>query len=172
MSSWQDGINDRKRNDNMKTREILEAAREQRIAADTRRAAIAAKIAELRTEIAALEQQLDDMPELWAIDDMKALRDAVAERMPGETVELLGPQGIDCLLSIHVDRGGDCRASVTFRPDGDDRYRIVDYTRSTGEYPKNSVGAIAGANYADVPMPDDVDDIVAMLRADMRRRAA
>jgi len=156
----------------MKTREILEAAREQRIAADTRRAAIAAKIAELRTEIAALEQQLDDMPELWAIDDMKALRDAVAERMPGETVELLGPQGIDCLLSIHVDRGGDCRASVTFRPDGDDRYRIVDYTRSTGEYPKNSVGAIAGANYADVPMPDDVDDIVAMLRADMRRRAA
>jgi hypothetical protein len=156
----------------MKTKTVLDTARAQRTAADARRAEINAAIAALKADMAVLERQLDEVPELWAIDDMKALRGEIAARMPEETVELLGPHGIDCLLSIHVGRGASTMASVTFRPDGDGGYRVVDYTRNTGEYPKNTMGERAGANHPDVAMPDDVEEIVAMLRASMERRAA
>lgn len=149
----------------MDTTSILHEARDRRKAVDALETG-------LRAEIAAIETRIGELPRLSLSDGLRTIADAVAARMPGEGVELLGPHGIDCLMSIHVRRNGSTVASMTFRPDREDGYRVVDYARDTGEYPRNSVAARSGANHPDEPMPPTVDAIVSVLRSEMMRRAA
>lgn len=130
--------------------------------------------AEIRRLIDELNREMDDMPETSVADGLKTIADAVAERLPGTEVGVFGPQGVDCLMSIRVcdRRDGGPVASLTFRPSEVCGYRLVDYTRNTGLYDRNSVGAAAGMNYPDVPVPESIEEIVEMLQSDMQRRAA
>lgn len=156
----------------MKIATMLEAVRLRRMEADASRSVLQGRIEALRADMAALERQIAEVPEISMADGMRAVADGVAQRMPGHAVHLMGPHGIDCLLSIHVRVGHASLASLTFRPDYQGGYRMVDYSRNTGEFPSGSVGARAGANHPDVPMPETVEELAGMLEDQMARRAA
>lgn len=146
-------------------RNLLEAARVEAQAIDARRSELERQAAGIAARIAAL-------PARSAVDGLRAIVVALQERMSDVSLELLGPQGLDCLMSIHARHKGITLASLTFRPNMDDVYSLVDYSRNTGEYPPNSAGARAHANYPDMPIPEGVDDLVGMLRNQMMRRAS
>jgi len=82
---------------------------------------------------------------------------------PNATVEVGGPQGIDCLMSLNLRRDGKTVSSLTFRPSVDGGYRMVDHDVDTKQYALGTMAAMNGMNHPDVPMPEDVGVLTQLL---------
>lgn len=90
----------------------------------------------------------------------------VAHYLPNHKLEALGPFGLGHEVAIHaVDGTGVAVAGVNFRPRDGNRLHIIDWSRNTGRYPANSMGALNQLNYETHPEPATVHDIVLALDA-------
>jgi hypothetical protein len=69
----------------------------------------------------------------------------------------------------HTCGFGAVVGSISFRAFGDHRLTVIDRSRNTGEYPRNSIGALNGFNYPDVEAPE-IDGLEALLRASIEKK--
>jgi hypothetical protein len=90
----------------------------------------------------------------------------VARYFPNHKLDVLGPFGLGSEVAIHaIDHTGLAVAGVNFRPKTGNRLHIIDWSRNTGKFPANSMGAINQLNYDTYPEPATVHDIVVNLDA-------
>lgn len=80
------------------------------------------------------------------------------KRFPNKHIEVLGPFGLGCQVSVCISDNPDDDNSlgVTFSPSGGE-IKIVDYDTDNEDYPPNSIGRLNGLNFGLVDIPEDAD---------------
>jgi len=99
----------------------------------------------------------------WIDEIIKPIAEEMTKHFPDRRYEILGPFGLACETAIHFYLNGsdniETCLSITFRPGNLDKgeIKIVDYSKDTGSYEKNTIGEVNGMNYPSIPIPKDAD---------------
>ena len=112
----------------------------------------------LNKQIAQLTAKRSSLNCSWVDLVVKPLAKKLKRYVPGYRMEVLGPFGLCHETSISFYKNGvpeeklwDKKGSVksiTLVPEsGNGMFRIVDYRKDKGTYPKDSIGAINGMNH-------------------------
>lgn len=98
------------------------------------------------------------------VDDLRA------HYTEAEKIDVYGPMGLSCTVSINILRkdfpSPGKRTRIHLRPDfSQDKYclGIVDYETNTNQYPPGSIGEENGMNYSTIPMFDTLEELIAYL---------
>lgn len=118
-----------------------------------------------RDRIARAERTLESCERHLGVRGVtEGFRDLLAGYFPGRTLEVLGPFGLGHETAIHVtESDGTSIAGVNFRPHDGNRLHLIDWSRNTGRFPANSIGAVNQLNFDTHPEPATIADVVAEL---------
>lgn len=86
------------------------------------------------------------------------LAQALSKQIGIDSYEIIGPAGIGCTISIWFKKGRKS-AYVSFRPEGlfeEGTIAVVDNSKDTGTYAKDSIGAINGLNHPEIQLSPDI----------------
>lgn len=156
--------------------ELLEAANANSQNLETTIASLASAFAAARNEIrfldtgnAALQDIHNTAPTVDKMAFIHCLARGIAPHLPGYKTQALGPFGIAAETAIHVysEKTDEIVASLNFRskvPSALFALTLVDYGRSTQDYPAGSLGAFNGLNHPTVPIPETIGELVDMLK--------
>lgn len=107
----------------------------------------------------------------WMDEIIKPIASQIAALYPDRDMEILGPFGICAETSIHLykkglteeqkfSEEGNCISVTLIHGDLDrGEIKIRDYTKDTGEFRDNTLGAINGMNHPSIPV-ETIEDIV------------
>lgn len=120
-----------------------------------------AKQKKLEAKKAEIEKQLNNMRYPHLTNYLKKLGKAALPLIKGAVdFEVYGPFGLsnECSIYFHAKQKRGQKepktlAGATFRYSGDG-FCLKDYSKKTGEYPENSIGAVNGFNYKDLPITE------------------
>lgn len=94
----------------------------------------------------------------WIQMLVRPIGKALVSKMPGYTMEILGPFGINCNIAIHFTPEKKSRLkfkSINFT--FSDRLYWQDTSKKTGKYPPNTLGDLNGMNYPEIEIPENAD---------------
>lgn len=105
---------------------------------------------------------------------VEQLRDLLAPHFPDHDLRVLGPFGLTNETAIHANDPSHTdrfipMGSISFRPDGNNRLNLVDYSHDTGQFARDSLGGMNGMNHPEVPV-DNVEGLIDVLRASIARK--
>jgi hypothetical protein len=123
----------------------------------------------------------------WVEDLVRPLAKEIIKEFPGYHFRLSGPSGLGARVWMRVNEKykeglvamlafapGTRPAEAEGLPSGPyiGKVCLVDYSRDTGEYAVGTVGYQNGFNYPEIPLPDSIEDLVAMIQKQIEKRAA
>ena len=100
----------------------------------------------------------------WGDLLIKPIAKQLIKHFPGRVLEILGPFGLNCEISVWFKKKGvdekhlfdtkDTVKSITFRPGNVEKgeFRVVSYEEDTKEFKENSIGAMNGMNFKSIPV--------------------
>jgi hypothetical protein len=128
--------------------------------------------AKLTAQIARLQKRKDKLVYCSWIDEIvKPIVDQLKPFYPDRDIEILGPFGLCASVSIHLyekaltedERTSGIRncISVTLIPTDLSTGEIMvrDYSNNTHQYKEDSIGALNGMNYPNIPV-ETIEDII------------
>ncbi len=158
------------------------------LAADLKRRAVAEKICDKERSIERLQRQIEKLEKSqyednWMTTLLHPLAAALTPLLECERYKIYGPFGLRASTSIcFMKQGSDETGyilSLTMRTDYNedalykDRYcpattksvqLFYDTFKRTKQYPEGSIGELNGFNNIEAPLPDDLQDIVKILK--------
>lgn len=87
---------------------------------------------------------------------------------PEYKLYVLGPFGIASEVAVHANdpATNETVGSLNFRYSaGTPPLTLIDWSRNTGRYPANSIGALNQLNYPDKEVPGTIEELAHLLRA-------
>lgn len=117
----------------------------------------------LEKQKADIEKQLRNMRYPHLTNYLDKLGKAVLPMIKGAVgFEVYGPFGLsnECSIYFHAkqkrgQKEAKTLAGATFRYSGDG-FCLKDYSKKKNEYPENSIGALNGFNYKDLPITEEM----------------
>lgn len=121
-----------------------------------------AAIQRARSKIRKISERCSEMNPFLRSAYLQFIADAVLTQFPGMTAEILGPFGLGNTSTITIgdptlpEESRD-KFTLSFRIDLETgAVSYVDYSKSSGDYPKGSMGAVNGLNHPEVPLTADM----------------
>jgi len=118
----------------------------------------------IEKELTLLEEKRKKLGYISWIDELlRPIAEEVIKKYPDRTYDILGPFGLGSKTAIHLYKKGvkgdnlfkgkNC-LSITFEPKDLDKaeLEIVDYSKDTKRYAKNTIGEMNGFNYLTIPI--------------------
>lgn len=124
---------------------------------------------EIEEQISALEEERRNMKYPHFMNTIiKPIGKAILTTLPDYRMEILGPFGLPCNVSIHFYRKGvpeaelfgdndNCKSINFAHGDDDDPVLIRDHSTNTGRFASGTIGDLNDMNHPLVKIPDDAD---------------
>ena len=113
------------------------------------------KTEQIRKKIEALKKEEEELKYPYFSEWLEKFATRLIPHIKGATrIETFGPFGLGNETSVYFyDKSDVVLGSACFRH-GADGYELKDYSKNTGKFPSNTLGAAHGLNYETIPMTD------------------
>lgn len=127
-----------------------------------------------RARIAKAQKTLEGCyPHLSVAATAERVAEVLASYFPAYTLVVYGPFGLGHEIAIHAqNQAGNTVGAVSFRPDGENRLHLIDWSRNTGRFAPNSLGALNQLNFPESEEPSTLVEIITAMEKQIEEEVA